>query len=123
MEHKKYAWIYCRIDASEDLHETLKLQYQQLYNYAEQMDFEVIGSSSDTGIGIGLEWPGLQKAIQAAKENQTQALLIYQTCSGLTADVFRLLLYSLASEGIEIYSSLAGKLDLLKLENSSKEKP
>ena len=49
MGQAKRAWIYCRIDAPEDLHGALKRQRQQLMDYAEQMGCEVVGSSQDTG--------------------------------------------------------------------------
>ena len=47
MGQAKRAWIYCRIDAPEDLHGALKRQRQQLMDYAEQMGCEVVGSSQD----------------------------------------------------------------------------
>ena len=46
---KKKAWLYYHIDAPEDSHGTLKGQRQQLMDYAEQMGFEVAGSSCDIG--------------------------------------------------------------------------
>ena len=44
MHQEPKAWIYCRIDAPEDVHGMLKVQRKQLMDYAEQMGFQVKGS-------------------------------------------------------------------------------
>ena len=46
MHQEPKAWIYCRIDAPEDVHGMLKVQRKQLMDYAEQMGFQVKGSST-----------------------------------------------------------------------------
>ena len=51
---QKNAWIYCSIDAPEDVHGILKGQHEQLENYAAQMRFTVVGSSQDLGRGLKL---------------------------------------------------------------------
>ena len=53
MQTQQNAWIYCKIDAPEDAHGMLKSQRKQLMDYAEQMGFCVVGSSSDLLIEIG----------------------------------------------------------------------
>ena len=51
MHQEPKAWIYCRIDAPEDVHGMLKVQRKQLMDYAEQMGFQVKGSSTDLAAG------------------------------------------------------------------------
>ncbi|MDD4753388.1 MAG: recombinase family protein, partial [Desulfitobacteriaceae bacterium] len=59
MEQKKRAWIYCRIDAPEDTHGALKGQKKELSDYAEQMDFVIVGESEDIGSGLDYNRTGL----------------------------------------------------------------
>lgn len=113
MEEKKRAWLYCRIDAPEDLHGALKNQRQQLMDYAEQMGFEVTGSSEDTGTAPGSECPGLLRAVRNVKEQSIQALLIGQPCFGMAADIIQPTLHTLAAAGIEIYSPMEGKIKFI----------
>lgn len=66
MNQKKRAWVYCRIDAPEDTHGTLKDQRQQLMDYAEQMGFIVVGSSEDMANSLSLDRLGLNRLTEAA---------------------------------------------------------
>lgn len=45
MEQRRGAWIYCAIDAPDDTYDTLKEQFKQLIDYADQMELEVVRSS------------------------------------------------------------------------------
>ena len=58
MHQEPKAWIYCRIDAPEDVHGMLKVQRKQLMDYAEQMGFQVKGSSTDLAAGNSDILPG-----------------------------------------------------------------
>ena len=112
MGQAKRAWIYCRIDAPEDLHGALKRQRQQLMDYAEQMGCEVVGSSQDTGASKQSGWPGLMLAEQAAKERQIDALILDAPppCFGEAASMALPLVQSLERLGAAIYSPLRGKI-------------
>jgi DNA invertase Pin-like site-specific DNA recombinase len=61
---KKSTWIYCRIDAPEDVHGALKGQYERLETYAAQMGFIVVGSSQDLGSGLNFDRSGLQSLLR-----------------------------------------------------------
>ena len=73
MEKIKQAWTYCAIDAPEDTHGTLKEQFRRLCDYAEQMEFEAVGSSSDCGGRPLMNRPGFRHFIEAAKESKCPA--------------------------------------------------
>lgn len=109
MEQKKRAWIYSRIDAPEDTHGLLKGQRKELYDYADQMDFEVVGSSEDTGSGLDMKRPGLSFALNAASDSKFDVLLIKQlSCIGRdwikTMDIF----VQLKELNIKVFSPLEG---------------
>lgn len=112
MKNEKRAWIYCRIDAPEDTHGALKDQRKQLMDYAEQMEFIVAGCSEDTGNRDQLGWPGLKLAIQAAKQQRIQALLLAELPRFGTAQWAALpLLKSAVQNGIAVYSPMEGKIN------------
>ena len=115
MNQKKRAWIYCRIDAPEDTHGTLKGQRQQLMDYAEQMGFEVVGSSADTGNGKALGWPGLMLAKKAAHEQRMDALLLNGLpCFGEAAINALPILQAIEQSGAAVYSPLQGRIKISK---------
>lgn len=109
MEQRKRAWIYCRIDAPEDTHGILKTQKKELLSYAEQMGFEVIGSSDDLGNGLTPERPGLSECAEAAKAGKMDVLIV-KSLSRIgrdttgTLDFFR----ELNRRGVTLYSPLEG---------------
>jgi DNA invertase Pin-like site-specific DNA recombinase len=72
----KQAWIYCRIDAPEDVHGALKGQYERLETYASQMGLTVVGSSQDLGSGLQFDRLGLQSALEAAENGDFQISLV-----------------------------------------------
>lgn len=110
MEQKR-AWIYCRIDAPEDTHGTLKGQYEQLERYAEQLGFAVVGSSQDLGNGTQKISTGLQTAIDAAKAGAFSILLITSSaCLGREGACVELILYALGYHGVQVYSPLEGNV-------------
>lgn len=76
MEKIKQAWTYCAIDAPEDTHGRLKEQFKRLYDYAEQGEFETIGSSSDCGSRPLMDRPGFRHFIEAAKKGRANAMLV-----------------------------------------------
>lgn len=110
---KKRAWIYCFIDAPEDSHGTLQKQLKRLVDYAEQMEFDLVGSSSDIG-GIPLmSREGFQKFVEALKEGRVGALLVdSRRCFSKSREQ---LIQAKALEKkyqIEIYSPMEGRICL-----------
>ena len=109
MERKKRAWAYCAIDAPEDTHGALKGQHQQLMDYAEQMDFEVVGSSSDMGNIPLWERAGFRHFVEAVQDGRADVLLIMnQNCLTRSSMQLAQLQALTESYGTEIYSPLLG---------------
>ncbi|MFT8889937.1 MAG: recombinase family protein [Ethanoligenens sp.] len=108
-EQKKKAWLYCRIDAPEDTHGRMKAQKRELLNYAEQMGFEVIGGSEDTGGGLSIERPGLTECLRAAELGKMDVLLA-QSLSRLSRDTVDALAFlrELSRAGAVFCSPLEG---------------
>jgi len=67
----KRAWLYCRIDAPEDRNGTLKKQEKQLYDFAEQLGYQVAGTSADLDGNTELE-----KLKQATAVKRFDALFV-----------------------------------------------
>lgn len=116
MKEQQRAWIYCRIDAPEDEHGSLKSQKKELYNYAEQMGFVVTGSSQDTGSGLEIKRHGLLEALQAAVDGEIEVLLV-KKLDRINRDTLTTieLLQNLKQLGITVYSPLEGEVHLKKL--------
>lgn len=119
MKEQLRAWIYCRIDAPEDEHGSLKSQKEELYNYAEQMGFIVTGSSQDTGSGLEMNRSGLLEVLQAA-ENGKIDVLVVKRLDRISRDAPKTIgfLRNLKQLGITIYSPLEGKICLEQLGSS-----
>lgn len=113
MENKKRAWAYCSIDAPEDTHGTLKGQRQQLMDYAEQMGFEVVGSSSDMGNLPLFERAGFQHFIGKVKKDNVKILLIINQKS-LSYSSLQLAQFEAMAKcyDIRVYSPLLGMLGI-----------
>lgn len=113
MKEQIRAWIYCRIDAPEDEHGSLKSQKEELYNYAEQMGIVVTGSSQDTGSGLEMNRPGLFEALQYGEEGKTDVLLV-KRLDLISRDTPKTieLLQNLKQSGISVYSPLEGEIRL-----------
>lgn len=109
---KKRAWLYCRIDAPEDLHGALKRQRQQLMDYAEQMAFKVVGSSQDLASGMNFDRPGLVRINEAAQARQLDVLIVSDV-SRIGRDTIQTMDYlnQLEQMGVSAYSPLEGRLD------------
>ena len=116
MEAKKRAWTYCRIDAPEDEHDCLKGQRKELLDYAEQMDFEVVGESQDTGSGLSFERNGVTEIMEAAEKGKMDVLLIVNV-SRLGRDTAKTMdfIRGLDQLGVELYSPLEGEIHLTEL--------
>lgn len=110
---KKFAWIYCRIDAPEDTHGALKGQYERLETYAAQMGFAVIGSSQDLGSGLNFDRPGLQAVLEAAKAGSFQVLLV-DSVSRIGRDMAKTVnfIQTISDCGISIYSPMEGEIKM-----------
>lgn len=111
MEQKKRAWLYCRIDAPEDSHGSLKGQQERLDNYAQQMGFEVVGSSRDMGKASNFDCPGISEMMSAAQGKQMDVLLL-ESSSRLGRDLYQTaeLIGQLQKRGITIFSPLEGEI-------------
>lgn len=112
MENKKRVWLYCSIDAPEDTHGALKGQLRQLMDYADQMELEVAGSSSDIGKRPLWERSGFRQFVDAVQMGKIDILLIMnQRC--LTQSSMQLAQFQVFVEcyGIEVYSPLQGLMD------------
>lgn len=111
MEEKKRAWTYCRIDAPEDQHGCLKGQRKELMDYAEQMGFEVVGESQDTGSGLNFDRNGLTEVMAAAVEGKMDVLLIVNISRlGRDSEKTRDFIHGLEQLDIELYSPLEGEI-------------
>lgn len=111
MENRKRAWAYCSIDAPEDIHGALKKQRQQIVDYAEQMGFEVVGSSSDVGNQPLWERTGFRHFAVAAKKKTIDILLIVNL-SCLSRSSMQLAQFQALAKGygIQTYSPLEGAI-------------
>lgn len=100
----KRAWLYCRIDAPEDRNGVLKKQEKQLYDFAEQLGYQVAGTSVDLDQNTELE-----KLIQAADMGRFDALLV-DSLFHIHHDRNQALCYVREFQhfGIEVFSPLDG---------------
>lgn len=112
MEYKNRAWIYCRIDAPEDIHGALKNQRKQLMDYADQMGFETVGCSEDTASGPEFDRSGLKRFLDAAGKGEVEILIVHDlsrigrsTCEAVE------FLNRLEQMGVSAYSPLEGRLE------------
>lgn len=112
-QEQKKAWVYCRIDAPEDAHGALKGQKKELMDYAEQMGFEVVGSSEDLGSGMEFDRTGLAEVTKAAGEGKMDVLLV-KKLDRLGRDTAKTLEFirGLEQLGVELYSPLEGEIQL-----------
>lgn len=115
MEKQKRAWTYCRIDAPEDVHGSLKNQKKELFDYAEQMGFAVCGSYEDLGSLMDFDRSGLAKVRKAAEDGKIDVLLI-KSLRWLGNDTLKTeeFLRELGPLGIRLYSLMEGKIYLEK---------
>lgn len=113
MKEKKLAWAYSRIDAPEDAHGSLKNQRKELFDYAEQMGFEIVGSSEDMGSAMDFNRNGLLEVIKAAADGKFDVLLIKKIdCLGRDTEKTMKFLRELDQLDIQAYSSLEGEIHL-----------
>lgn len=112
MGQTKRAWIYCRIDVPEDLHGALKRQRQQLMDYAEQMNCEVVGSSQDQASGLSMNRPGLNEVMEAARAGRLDVLIV-RDISRVGRDTCQTMEYleQLSRMGVQTCSPMEGVLD------------
>lgn len=115
MDEKLKAWTYSRIDAPEDTHGCIKEQKKELMDYAEQMGFEIVGSSQDVGSGPDFSRSGLREVKKAASDVKFGALLI-KGLDRLGRDQIETaeLLHGLNCLGIRLYSPQEGEIQLKK---------
>ncbi|MEA5024869.1 MAG: recombinase family protein [Desulfitobacterium hafniense] len=111
MREWKRAWIYSKIDAPEDIHGSLKNQRDDLFDYAQQMELEVVGSSQDTESSWDGIHGGLQEMMQAARDGKFEVLLIKRVdrlsrYPGKTLGLLR----ELERLDIQVFSPLEGQI-------------
>lgn len=111
MKMKKRAWIYCHIDAPEDMHGALKEQQKLLMDYAEQMEFEITGSSCDTGSSILREENGLTHFYNAVIQEKADILLLLNSSFvSRYPSISTQFLAFISLCKIQVYSPLAGRI-------------
>ena len=111
MNKKISAWIYCSVDAPEDTYGKMKEQFRQLCDYAEDMEFEMVGSSSDCG-GLPL-WgrDGFRKFLEAVRKRKVNVLLVINrnVLSHFSMELAQLQTLEKAAD-VEVWSPLEGKI-------------
>jgi DNA invertase Pin-like site-specific DNA recombinase len=113
MKEHKCAWIYSRIDTPEDAHGSLKRQKKELFDYAEQMDFAVAGSSEDLSSGLDFNGTGLLEVMKAARDGKMDVLLV-KRLDRLGRDTIKTLefLRRLNQLSIRLYSPMEGEIQM-----------
>lgn len=113
MDSRKRTWAYCSIDAPEDENDTLKKQRLQLIEYAEQMGFEVVGSSSDLGQKPLWERAGFKRFLDAVLKEGVHILIIASPrCLSHSSMQMAQLQALIKSHGLQVYSPLTGLMEL-----------
>ena len=117
MGEMKRAWIYCRIDAPEDTHGSLKGQKKELFDYAEQLGIAVVGSSEDIGSGLNFDRSGLTEVLEATDADKMDVLIV-KDLARLGRDTMKTieLIKTLAEKSIHICSPLEGEIQLTQFE-------
>ena len=111
MDRQLSAWLYCRIDAPEDVYGVLKKQKKELYDYADQKGFTVAGTAEDLSDGLTFDRPGWKNFMEAVTAGTVDVLLVYRfSCIG--RDICRTMacLEQLRQSGVAVYSPLEGAL-------------
>ncbi|MNW40040.1 hypothetical protein D3C74_171440 [compost metagenome] len=108
---KQRAWLYCRIDAPEDVLGRLKGQRSELTAYAGQLGMDIIGISEDMGSGLNMKRSGLHEVQATALAGRMDALLVTQA-SRIGRSVLELAAFTKAmgNHGVAVYSVLDGDL-------------
>lgn len=111
MDTKQRAWLYCRIDAPEDTHGSLKGQKENLDSYARQMGFNIVSCSEDLGSGLQFDRTGLTEVMEAAKAGKMDVVIIHSK-SRIGRDTQKTLDYirQLNRFGVKLYSPLDGEI-------------
>ncbi|BAL01430.1 hypothetical protein OBV_42310 [Oscillibacter valericigenes Sjm18-20] len=106
MGPKKRAWLYCRIDAPEDRNGVLRKQKKQLYDFAEQLGYQIVGTSIDLDQNTELG-----KLKQGVSVKRFDALLV-DSLFHIHHDRNQALRYAheFQSLGIEVFSPLEGRI-------------
>lgn len=105
------AWIYCKIEALEDTNSALKGQKKELMDYADQMGFEVVGSSEDIGIDLEFEHSGLNEVTKAIEDGKMDVLLVKRLdCLEPNVDKMLEFFSHMNLMGVELYTPLAGQI-------------
>lgn len=114
METRKRAWAYYSIDAPEDERGALKGQRSQVVEYAQQMGFELVGSSSDMGREPLWNRTGFRRFVEAVTKDEVNILVVAdRRC--LTHSFMQMAQLKALAEscGLQVYSPLTGSMELL----------
>lgn len=113
MKEQPRAWIYCRIDAPADATGSLKNQRKGIFDYADQMGFEVVGSFEDTGSSQDCNLDVLLEVMEAAVDGKYDVLLV-ESLERLGCDDTETLefLRGLDQLGVRVCSPLEGGICL-----------
>lgn len=113
MDKGRRVWVYCSIDAPEDQNDTLKKQRLLLCDYAEQMGFDLAGSSSDIGRKPLWQRSGFRRFVDAAIRGEADILLVANRRCLTHSSMQMAQLKALAEGcGLQVYSPLAGLMEL-----------
>ena len=122
MEQRRGAWIYCAIDAPDDTHDTLKEQFKQLIDYADQMELEVVGSSSDVGAKPLWERNGFRQFVSQVQKGSVKVLLIMnRNCLSRSSMQLARVQILQESHGVRVYSPMEGEIKTLLYERAMEQ--
>ena len=111
---QKKAWIYCRVAHNgPDSATILAAQKNTLEAYAKELDFEIVGASSDMSSGLTMDRPGLLDFHAAAEDGKVDVLLIHSlTRLGRDTDKVTKYWHLLRDLGVSVHTADCGEVDL-----------
>ena len=111
---QKKAWIYCRVAHNgPDSATILAAQKNTLEAYAKELDFEIVGASSDMSSGLTMDRPGLLDFHAAAEDGKVDVLLIHSlTRLGRDTDKMTKYWHLLRDLGVSVHTADCGEVDL-----------
>lgn len=72
------AWIYCRVNHPDST--TLRLQQEQMIEYARKQGLEVVGITAEQGSGLDFNRTGLKEMMKAVKVGRVDIVLTKSIC-------------------------------------------
>jgi len=74
--HKKRAWIYCRVATETPGAFVLQMQEERLNAYAENQQFDVVGTTAEHAKGLSLMRDGIAEISRAVEQRLMDVLLV-----------------------------------------------